>query len=156
PVVSNFRVADLAAGGQGAPLATIFHRFVFGKRGKHICVNNLGGISNVTSLDWNRGSEPDVVAFDTGPANMLIDFAMRHFTKGKKHFDANGKWGMSGTASESILKSWLRQPYFKQKPPKSTGRELFGETFFKKALKDMEAISPLDAAATFSEFTARS
>jgi anhydro-N-acetylmuramic acid kinase len=180
PVVNNFRVADMAAGGQGAPLATIFHQFVFGERGKHVCVNNLGGISNVTSLDW-RGkarhsvrdasesgkdrrarsdapypAQPKVLAFDTGPANMLIDFAMRHFTNGKTHFDKNGKWAARGIASEDLLTRWLRHPYFKQKPPKSTGRELFGEPFFKKAIQEMRGLSQFDIVATFTEFTAHS
>jgi anhydro-N-acetylmuramic acid kinase len=181
PVVNNFRVADLAAGGQGAPLATIFHQFVFGERGKHVCVNNLGGISNVTSLDWrndfvaasrqnaltlsknkngalSRGAatSPKVLAFDTGPANMLIDFAMRHFTNGRKHFDKHGAWAARGLASETLLKRWLRHPYFKQKPPKSTGRELFGEPFFKKSIQEMCELSQFDVVATFTEFTARS
>ncbi len=172
PVVNNFRVADLAAGGQGAPLATIFHQFVFAERGKHVCVNNLGGISNVTSLDGSVAlglrfkksrhsldatpATPKILAFDTGPANMLIDFAMRHFSKGKKHFDRNGEWAARGTAAEDLLKRWLRHPYFKQKPPKSTGRELFGEPFFKKAIREMRGLSQFDAVATFTEFTARS
>ncbi|MEO5803629.1 MAG: anhydro-N-acetylmuramic acid kinase [Verrucomicrobiota bacterium] len=154
PVVNNFRVADLAAGGQGAPLATIFHQFVFGERGQHVCVNNLGGISNVTSLDWKGRTKPKVLAFDTGPANMLIDFAMRHFSKGKKHFDKNGEWAARGVASEELLKRWLRHPYFKQKPPKSTGRELFGEPFFKNAIQEMRGLSQFDVVATFTEFTA--
>lgn len=156
PVVNNFRVADLAAGGQGAPLATVFHQFVFGERGQHVCVNNLGGISNVTSLDWTRGKSVKVLAFDTGPANMLIDFAMRHFTNGKKHFDKNGGWAARGMASKELLKRWLRHPYFKQRPPKSTGRELFGEPFFQKAIQEMKPLSPFDVVATFTEFTARS
>lgn len=156
PVVNNFRVADMAAGGQGAPLATIFHQFVFAERGKHVCVNNLGGISNVTSLDWKRGAKPSVLAFDTGPANMLIDFAMRHFSDGKKHFDKNGEWAERGVASEDLLRRWLRHSYFKQKPPKSTGRELFGEPFFAKAIQEVRALSKFDAVATFTEFTARS
>ena len=156
PVVNNFRVADLAAGGQGAPLATLFHRFVFAERGQHVCVNNLGGISNVTSLEWKRGSKPKVLAFDTGPANMLIDFAVRHFTNGKMNFDLNGEWAARGTASEDLLKRWLRHPYFGRKPPKSTGRELFGELFFKKAIQEMRGLSQFDVTATFTEFTARS
>ena len=156
PVVNNFRVTDLAAGGQGAPLATMFHQFVFGERGQHVCVNNLGGISNVTSLDWRRGVKPKVLAFDTGPANMLIDFAMRHFSNGKKQFDKNGEWAARGVASEDLLKRWLRHPYLGQKPPKSTGRELFGEPFFKKAIQEMRGFLPFDVVATFTEFTARS
>jgi anhydro-N-acetylmuramic acid kinase len=156
PVVNNFRAADLAAGGQGAPLATIFHQFVFGERGKHICVNNLGGISNVTSLDWRNGTKPRVLAFDTGPANMLIDFAVRHFSNGKKHFDKNGEWAARGIPSENLLKQWLRDKYFREKPPKSTGRELFGEPFFQKAIAAMRKLSKYDVAATLTEFTARS
>ncbi len=169
PVVNNFRAADLAAGGQGAPLATIFHQFVFGERGQHVCVNNLGGISNVTSLDatgalrprskssrHSLDATPKVLAFDTGPANMLIDFAVRHFTTGKKDFDKDGAWAKRGTASEDLLKRWLRHPYFKLDPPKSTGRELFGEPFFKKAIQEMRGLSQFDVVATFTEFTARS
>ncbi|MEO7297461.1 MAG: anhydro-N-acetylmuramic acid kinase [Verrucomicrobiota bacterium] len=154
PVVNNFRVADLAAGGQGAPLATIFHRFVFAEKGKHICVHNLGGISNVTSLAWKTGARPKVLAFDTGPANMLIDFAVRHFTKGEKHFDANGAWAARGVVSRKFLERWLRHPYFKKKPPKSTGRELFGETFFQKVIREMEGHSNFDVVATLTELTA--
>ncbi|MFN7139437.1 MAG: anhydro-N-acetylmuramic acid kinase, partial [Limisphaerales bacterium] len=158
PVVNNFRAADIAAGGQGAPLATIFHKFVFAERGKHICVNNLGGISNVTSLDWKQknATQPKVLAFDTGPANMLIDFVMRKLTSGKLQYDRDGRWGKLGKAEPSLLDRWLKHPYFKLPPPKSTGRELFGELFFDKAIKEMQGLSPHDIVATFSEFTARS
>ena len=103
PVVSNFRAADMATGGEGAPLATAFHRVVFGRRGRHICVNNLGGISNVTSLDWRDQGAVRIMAFDTGPANVLIDLAMRHFTKGAKHFDRNGASARRGVPSEKLL-----------------------------------------------------
>jgi anhydro-N-acetylmuramic acid kinase len=156
PVVSNFRAADIAAGGQGAPLATLFHEFVFAQRGEHICVNNLGGISNVTSLDWRKGSRPRVIAFDTGPANVLIDLAMRFFTGGKISMDKGGRWAAKGKPDENILPRWLNHKYFRQKPPKSTGRELFGEPFFAAALKDMKGLSPFDCIATLTEFTARS
>jgi anhydro-N-acetylmuramic acid kinase len=156
PVVNNFRSADIAAGGQGAPLATIFHKMVFSEPGQHVCVNNLGGISNVTSIDWRRKKNPKIAAFDTGPANMLIDFAMRHFTNGKKEFDENGAWAEQGKPCEKVLKRWLKHPYFRQKPPKSTGRELFGEPFFNAAMKEMKGVSKFDVAATFMEFTARS
>ncbi len=155
-VVSNFRVADMALGGQGAPLATIFHQFVFGKRGERVCINNLGGISNVTSLDWSRGEKPDVMAFDTGPANVLIDMAMRHFSRGKKSYDKNGEWAVRGRPNENLLKQWLAHPYFKQRPPKSTGRELFGEPFFKRILNALEKLTPFHALASLTEFTARS
>ena len=91
PVVSNFRAADMAAGGQGAPLATLFHQFVFARRGEHVCVNNIGGISNVTSLDGRN-----VIAFDTGPGNVLIDMTMRHLSRGRLAMDKNGQWAARG------------------------------------------------------------
>jgi anhydro-N-acetylmuramic acid kinase len=158
PVVSNFRAADLAAGGEGAPLATLFHLAVFGQPGRHVCVNNLGGISNVTSLDWRRGRQPTVLAFDTGPANVLLDLAMRHFTAGRRHCDADGAWARRGRPAEALLRVWLRHPYFSRTPPKSTGRELFGEPFFAVALRQMRRaeLSRYDCLATFTEFTARS
>jgi anhydro-N-acetylmuramic acid kinase len=156
PVISNFRAADMAAGGQGAPLATVFHQFVFARRGRHICVNNLGGISNVTSLDWRQGSRPVVLAFDTGPANVLIDLAMRALSRGKLAMDRNGLWAARGRPSEPLVRNWLDCDYFKRHPPKSTGRELFGEPFFKMAIRDMRRLSPHDKMATLTEFTARS
>lgn len=157
-VVSNLRVADLAAGGQGAPLATMFHVRVFGERGRHVCVNNLGGISNVTSIDWRRGAKPKLLAFDTGPANVLIDLAMREFSSGRLHFDRGGKLAARGRIDEALVNEWLRHPYFREKPPKSTGRELFGETFFKPALRTMRRrrLSDADVVATFTALTARS
>jgi len=156
PVISNFRAADMAAGGQGAPLATIFHQWVFARHGQHVCVNNLGGISNVTSLDWRQGPRPAVLAFDTGPANVLIDLAMRALSRGKLERDRNGLWAARGTACEPLLRRWLEHDYFRRKPPKSTGRELFGEPFFKTAMRDMRRLSPHDKIASLTEFTARS
>src|SRR5437762_636111 len=114
PVINNFRAADIAAGGQGAPLATMFHCVVFAERGRHVCVNNLGGISNVTSIDWcgSRGRSPSeksleeraprVLAFDTGPANILINLAMRHFTKGRLEMDREGAWAAKGRVDEGL------------------------------------------------------
>ncbi len=156
PVISNFRAADLAAGGQGAPLATIFHQRLFARRGQHVCVNNLGGISNVTSLDWRRGPRPAVRAFDTGPACVLIDLAMRALSAGKLAMDPNGAWAARGQPCDAILGRWLRHDYFRRRPPKSTGRELFGEPFFKTAMRDMRRLTSNDKMATLTAFTARS
>jgi anhydro-N-acetylmuramic acid kinase len=156
PVVSNFRAADMAAGGQGAPLATIFHQRVFARRGQHVCVNNLGGISNVTSLDWRRGPRPTVLAFDTGPACVLIDLAMSALSGGKLVMDSNGAWAARGQPCDAILGRWLQHNYFRRRPPKSTGRELFGEPFFKTAMRDMRRLTPIDKVATLTAFTARS
>jgi anhydro-N-acetylmuramic acid kinase len=159
PVVSNFRAADLAAGGQGAPLATGFHQTVFARRGRHVCVNNLGGISNVTSLDWRRAKHPALIkAFDTGPANMLLDLAMRRCTRDRMPMDEDGAWAARGTVSEPLLARWLKHPFFRKPPPKSTGREMFGERFFESILPQMRraGMSKFDILATLTEFTARS
>jgi anhydro-N-acetylmuramic acid kinase len=154
PVVSNFRAGDIAAGGQGAPLATIFHRHVFAQKGRHVAVNNLGGISNVTSLDWRQGKEPSIMAFDTGPANLLINLAMRHFSRGKHAFDRDGRLASRGKIDERLLHRLLKMPYLIEPPPKSTGRELFGEPMLKQLLR--RNLAPNDLLATLTEFTARS
>jgi anhydro-N-acetylmuramic acid kinase len=158
PVVSNFRAADIAAGGQGAPIASAFHRVVFGEKGEHVCVNNLGGISNVTSIDWRSGSSPRMQAFDTGPANVLIDLAMRTFTNGRKSYDRDGGFARRGRVEEKLLQAWLRHPFFRKRPPKSTGRELFGEPFWREV--EMQSrkrrLAREDVIATLTEFTARS
>jgi anhydro-N-acetylmuramic acid kinase len=158
PVVNNFRAADLAAGGQGAPLATLFHSRVFGRRHRHVCVNNLGGISNVTSIDWRRGAQPRVTAFDTGPANMLMDLAVRHFTKGRRAWDADGRMAARGKVCERLLRGWLRHPFFYRRPPKSTGREQFGEPFLRDVLQKAKEhrLSRSDVIATLAALTARS
>ncbi len=160
PVVSNFRSGDIAAGGQGAPLATLFHRVVFARRGQHVCVNNLGGISNVTSLDWRdrNASEPRTIAFDTGPGNVLIDLAMREFTRGRLAFDPDGAWARRGKVSDQCVKHLLTHPYFRKPAPKSTGRELFGETFWRKESVFLQRrnLSQHDVISTLTEFTAQS
>jgi anhydro-N-acetylmuramic acid kinase len=156
PVVDNFRAADIATGGQGAPLATLFHRVVFAKTGRHLCVNNLGGISNVTSIDWSRGQRPKLLAFDTSPANVLLDLAIRHFTAGRKSFDEGGAWAARGKVEEKVLTSWLKHSFFRQRPPKSTGREVFGEPLFEQVLRQTAKLSRYNTLATLTEFTARS
>lgn len=158
PVVSNFRAADLAAAGQGAPLATLFHQVTFGLLGEHVCVNNLGGISNVTSINARRPGPPALLAFDTGPGILLIDLAMQHATKGRRRFDDRGQWAARGTPVEELLREWLKHPFLPRTPPKSTGREVFGESFFESALKVMarRRLKAEDILATFTEFTARS
>ena len=158
PVVSNFRAADLAMGGQGAPLATKFHQEVFAQKGRHIVVNNLGGISNVTSLDWRSPKKPTVAAFDTGPANVLIDLAISEFSSGRQTFDRDGKMAAHGTISDVLLRKCLRHPFIRKSPPKSTGRELFGEAFLHEAMADAKRLrlSGRDIIATLTEFTALS
>jgi anhydro-N-acetylmuramic acid kinase len=160
PVVSNFRSADLAAGGHGAPLATLFHRVVFARRGEFVAVNNLGGISNVTALDWTdrRTTAPRALAFDTGPANVLLDLAMRELTGGKKSCDRDGRWAAKGWAHAELAARWLKHPFFAETPPKSTGRELFGELFFRRIFAEMQRakLNRYDLLATLTWFAARS
>jgi anhydro-N-acetylmuramic acid kinase len=158
PVVSNFRAADLAMGGQGAPLATAFHVRAFALRGQVVCVNNLGGISNVTCIDWSRGSKPRVMAFDTGPANVLIDLAAREATGGRSFFDRDGRGAARGKVCAPLLEEWLRHPFFRAAPPKSTGREMFGEPFWLRAhaAARRRRLSPFDLLATLTELTAQS
>ena len=114
-------------------MATLFHRVVFGKKGRFVCVNNLGGISNVTALDWRDRDEPKLLAFDTGPANMPIDLASHRLSSGRHRLDRGGRLASRGKVHEPSVRLWLRDPYFRRHPPKSTGREAFGEPFWDKA-----------------------
>jgi anhydro-N-acetylmuramic acid kinase len=144
---------DLAMGGQGAPLATFFHKTVFGDSSKIVAVNNLGGISNVTYLGKNK-----TLSFDTGPANILMDYAIAKISHGKKQRDENGMVAARGIPKTALINSWLSHSFFGKKPPKSTGREEFGREYFEKtwqALKKSKA-SDEDCMATYCEFTAKS
>jgi anhydro-N-acetylmuramic acid kinase len=109
-------------------------------------------------MDWSRGRRPRVLAFDTGPANVLLDLAMRHFTHGKVSMDKQGAWAAGGRPAEGLLALWLKHPYFRRKPPKSTGRECFGEPFFEQAWPRMQKarLSKFDVLATLTAFAARS
>lgn len=152
PVVANFRTADLAAGGQGAPLATLFHRVAFARRGKSVAVQNLGGIANVTYL---APGQP-VMSFDTGPANLLMDLAMSRRSSGLRRFDRNGSLARRGSVDPSRLALWMADPFLRRKPPKSTGRERYGESFLDRHDPALSRLSPEDLLATLAEFTAAS
>lgn len=159
PTVANFRAADLAAGGQGAPLATLFHVRVFGAPGRHVAVQNLGGIGNVTSIDArNRSRDPAVLAFDTGPGNMPLDGAMARLSQGRKAMDRDGRLASAGRVDVGLVERWLRHPFLRRRPPKSTGRELFGDPDLTERWQAMEAagLAPADRLATLTEFVARS
>jgi anhydro-N-acetylmuramic acid kinase len=158
PVVSNFRAADLAAGGEGAPLATLFHVRVFAERGRHVCVQNLGGIGNVTSIDWRVGATPTVRSFDTGPGNMLIDGAVRRLSEGRLGYDRGGRWASAGVVHEALVRRWLRHPFFLRPPPKSTGREQFGSAYLDRCWRAMDAagLGRDDRVACLLELTVRS
>ncbi|MCB1755999.1 MAG: anhydro-N-acetylmuramic acid kinase [Gammaproteobacteria bacterium] len=147
-VITDFRRADMAFGGQGAPFASLFHEQVFREAGKHTVVLNLGGIANITVLQDDR----EVIGFDTGPANALLDDWIK-INKGLDH-DADGAWAASGTPDPKLLASMLADDYFKQAPPKSTGREYFGGPWLDKHLKNNTSAA-VDVQATLCELTAR-
>lgn len=148
-VVADFRRRDLAAGGEGAPLVPAFHRAVFHDPDRDRVVVNIGGIANVTLLPA-RGP---VGGFDTGPGNTLMDaWTRRHRAK---PYDAGGRWAASGTVHPPLLEELLRDPYFDQAPPKSTGPERFGLPWLEEALGRLsERPSAEDVQATLTELTA--
>ncbi len=158
--VADFRVADVAAGGQGAPLIPIFDQFFLRPSAEAQgcrAVQNIGGIGNVTFLP-PEGSPAPALAFDTGPGNVLIDWAAVQATDGGLLFDKDGELAQRGRVAEALVERWLSHPYFLQQPPKSTGRELFSqalaERFFKEAAET--GLSIHDFAATVTELTAAS
>ena len=158
--VADFRVADVAAGGQGAPLIPIFDRiFLCPPAGLGGCraVQNIGGIGNVTFLP-PEGSLAPSLAFDTGPGNVLIDWAAARATDGALLFDREGELASRGLCNDYLVERWLAHPYFQQSPPKSTGRELFSSPLAEKCwLEAAEAgLSIFDFAATVTELTAAS
>lgn len=150
PVVSDFRQRDVAAGGEGAPLTPYADFVLFGRR-RGRAVLNLGGIANLTilgrSLDEVRG-------FDTGPGNMVLDGLLQSATGGRRRYDAGGSLALRGRVLGPLLAWMLEHPYLRRRPPKSTGREEFGEPF----LRALRARSPRarieDLLATAAEFTA--
>ncbi|MBP9093414.1 anhydro-N-acetylmuramic acid kinase [bacterium] len=151
--IGDFRTADVALGGQGAPLTSFADQVIFGKSRTALGVLNLGGIANITVID-DRGQA--VMAFDTGPANVLIDEAMRILYQ--QEFDENGAVAASGTANARILKELLALPYLHLPPPKTTGRELFGRSMATTLVEQWQAndISPADIVATLTAYTAAS
>jgi anhydro-N-acetylmuramic acid kinase len=156
-VVSDFRTRDVAAGGHGAPLVPWVDRVLFSVEGRARALQNLGGIGNLTRVP-PKGSGEEVFAFDTGPANALIDAAVEIATGGRHTFDRDGRLAARGTVDEALLAELLRHPYFAAPPPKSTGREEFGRPFVERLV---EAAAPeddqewMDLVATLTELTAR-
>ncbi len=151
-VVSDFRVADIAVGGQGAPIATFFHQHVFGGIDKKLSVHNLGGISNLTLLKNGKV----IQGFDTGPANMLMDLEIQRATRGRKKFDSGGKLARSGNANIKLVQRMLKHPYFKKSAPKSCGREEFGIQFLQKFQSELSKLNLGDRLASITEFVAES
>jgi anhydro-N-acetylmuramic acid kinase len=125
PVVSDFRKKDIAAGGKGAPLVPFVDKMCFSSAKNVRVACNLGGIANITVL------HPDgrVTAFDTGPGNMVIDALTQEFTHGRKLFDRGGRLAKRGVVDRRLLAELMRDPYYRQKPPKTAGREQYGKEF---------------------------
>ncbi|WP_376694770.1 anhydro-N-acetylmuramic acid kinase [Wenzhouxiangella sp. EGI_FJ10305] len=149
--VADFRRADLAAGGQGAPLAPLLHQALFSSHSECRAVVNLGGIANVTLLAPGK----PVCGFDTGPANCFLDAWYRsHHDAGR--FDASGQWAASGRVDFAWLEALMDDPYFERPAPKSTGIEYFSPGWLKRRLPTWAETRPADAQATLAEFSARS
>lgn len=159
PVVSNFRPADMAAGGQGAPLVPLFDYAYFVHPTRARILQNIGGIANLTAIPAAAALE-DVIAFDTGPGNMILDALTQQLFS--KPYDRNGRIAARGKVLEPILRAALKEKFFRLPPPKSAGREQFGATYAEKflaACRKHSAPKPLrpeDAIATASALTAES
>jgi len=164
PVVFDFRAADLALGGQGAPLVPAADAALLPAIGGWRALLNLGGIANLTLLPPASGPDRSspVQGWDCGPANTLLDLAAVHFSGGTQRFDAGGAWAAQGQVDEALVRQWLQEPYLQQAPPKSTGRELFGQPDLERRLSALEAsaqerqqpLTPADALATLTAFSA--
>ncbi|MGV3569039.1 MAG: anhydro-N-acetylmuramic acid kinase [Ramlibacter sp.] len=148
-VVADFRSRDVAAGGQGAPLAPFFHQAVFGDPQAAVGVLNIGGISNLTLLRPGQ----DLLGFDCGPGNALMDgWCADHIGA---PYDDDGRWAASGTVLPGLLAALLAEPYFALPPPKSTGRDLFNRPWLAARLQAHGNAAPVDVQATLAELTAR-
>ncbi len=145
PTVANFRQMDIANGGQGAPLAPIFHQTMFAKPDQSVALINLGGIANITWLHHGQ-----VMGFDTGPANCLMDDWIQLHQQ--IYFDHGGQWAQQGHVKTDLLTSMMTDDYFAKKPPKSTGREYFNLKWLEQHLSQ-QVISPVDVQRTLLQLT---
>ena len=155
--VSDFRPADIALGGQGAPLVPFADYALYRHRKLGRVSLNIGGIANVTVIP--AGTGPDqVFAFDTGPGNMLIDALVQQFTRGRQRFDKDARLARSGRSIPALLNELMQDPYLKLAPPKSTGREYYGRTYVQKvlALGRLHRAKPADLIRAATIFTALS
>lgn len=153
--VTDFRTADMAVGGQGAPLVPHVDWLLYAHPKLGRVSLNLGGIGNVTVLP--AGAKPSqVFAFDTGPGNMVIDALVTHFSKNRKRFDEDGRIARQGSRNEKLLDEMMRDPYLEIPPPKSTGREYYGRSYVEKLLKTGKrcGASPDDLVRAATIFTA--
>lgn len=151
--ISDFRKRDIAAGGHGAPLVPYADFLLFRETGKVKAVQNIGGIANVTVVTEEA---EDIMAFDTGPGNTLIDEAANILSSGKKDFDMDGIWAERGIVDHILLDKLMSHPYLQLVPPKSTGKETFGESLVKETIVKRSGMNPEDLLATLTCYTAKS
>lgn len=149
-VVADFRNRDVAAGGQGAPLVPVFHQSVFGLRGSTTAVLNIGGMANLTVIGPELGA--DLVGFDCGPGNVLLDAWCQQHTG--QPFDQDGRWAVGGSVDNKLLAAMRADPFFALPAPKSTGRDLFNPTWLDAHLNQDPSVSAQDVQATLLELTA--
>jgi len=156
PVIFDFRAADLALGGQGAPLVPKADAALLGRTKGWRALLNLGGIANLTLIPPDAGPDrlQPVRGWDCGPANSLIDLAMEQFSEGKESCDESGRLAETGQCDEALILRWLAEPYFQLSPPKSTGRELFGRADLTRRLQEMQGRPIADQIATLTAFSA--
>lgn len=153
PVVSDFRPADMAAGGKGAPLVPFMDYMLYRHRSRARIAQNIGGIANLTAIP--AGAKPEqVIAFDTGPGNMVIDACMKRLFE--REFDAEGRTAAAGKPISKVLADLLQDSYFKNRPPKTTGREEFGAEFVRDFLRRCGKAQKEDVIATATMLTAAS
>jgi len=153
PCVSDFRPADMAVGGKGAPLVPFLDYLFYRDSRVGRIVQNIGGIANLTAIPAGAGPEK-VIAFDTGPGNMVIDAVMERLFG--KRFDRGGRVAASGTVDDGAIAKLMRTPFFREKPPKTAGREEFGREFVAKFVRLCGRTNKANVAATATAFTARS
>lgn len=153
PVVGDFRTADMAVGGQGAPLVPYGDDLLFRDKIKGRILQNIGGIGNCTALP---AASSVVIAFDTGPGNMVMDQVVYQLSDGRLSYDANGDWAAQGQVHREVLDEMLAHPYFQELPPKTTGREVFGKAYASAWLASAleRGLSDADIVATATAFTA--
>jgi anhydro-N-acetylmuramic acid kinase len=154
PVVADFRTADVAAGGQGAPLVPMVDYLLLRDARKGTVALNIGGIANVTVIPA-KAKPLDVVGFDTGPGNMVSDALVRHFTGNREYYDAGGRVAALGKVNEPLLADALCHPFFSQPPPKSAGREQFGRGFVESYFLSRKKYRFEDLLRTSLELTAQ-
>ena len=158
--VNNFRAADIAQQGQGAPLVSKIDLCLYANKHKSRCLQNIGGIGNATYLPSTKTEQwqEKILGWDTGPGNVLIDLAIEQLTNNQQKYDENGNWSRQGKPCLELVKKWLKQDFFQAQPPKSTGRELFSPEYLAQCYQDSQPyyLSSANWLATLTEFTVAS